>query len=93
MSDRRKEERDEMSAGQHSVFLWIFCFGASLLSSPATPPGVTLATCFTAGSHINAALAPKLGKLLYTATVNAKDASNKGASNIKGGTRGIAMHF
>lgn len=67
---------------------------APLLSLPATPPGVALATCFTAGSHINAALAPKLGKL-YTVTVNAKDTASKGASasNIKGGTRGNAVYF
>lgn len=53
-----------------------------------------LATCFTAGSHINTALAPKLGTL-YTATVNAKDTANKGASasNIKGGTQGNAAYF
>lgn len=66
---------------------------APLLSLLATPPGVVLATCFTAGSHINTALAPKLGKL-YTAIVNAKDTVNKeaSASNIKG-TQGNAMYF
>jgi len=58
MSDRRIKERDEMSGGQHSVFLQIFCSVAALLSLPATPPGVVLATCFT-GSHINTTLAPE----------------------------------
>lgn len=96
MSDRRIEERDEMSAGQHSVFLWVFLHrGSSFVPLRHASGGFfALATCFTAGSHINTALAPKQGTL-YTATVNAKDTANKGASasNIKGGTQGNAVYF
>ncbi|XP_042368655.1 death domain-containing protein 1 [Plectropomus leopardus] len=42
MSDRRIEESDGTSGGQHSVFLWIFYSVAPLLSLPATPPAVPL---------------------------------------------------
>jgi len=92
-SDRRREERDEMSGGQHSVALRVFCSAAPLLSLLVAPPGVALATCFTTGGRINTAFAScKLGKLC-TLTPNAKDTRNKGTSEVHKGTQCIFSEY
>lgn len=56
----------------------------------ATPPGVALATYFTAGSHINTALAPiNWDSWTQLHTLNAKDTVNQEASakNLNRGTQ------